>query len=215
VNYYQISTCMVVPVYFCFGGLELQITQSHFASIFISFLLCPYLLDCLDPSIRVDTHRLVVRCPVLWKYLFWCEKNKAAYLYQPNLIVQTHGRKIELIILLWPGLESECTVNSTSTLEGAATSEHVWISKILSPQFQSVYRRCLNDISNGSCHVIIHPYFLFVFVLPHYSMLASLCRNSTIISQFIPAHTLVLSQFPDLMQRKILFSWELLGSKNL
>lgn len=156
-----------------------------------------------------------MRCPFLRKYLFWCKKNKAAYLCQPILIVQIQGRKNELIIILWPGLESGCTVNSPSTLEGATTSEHAWISKIVSPQFQSVCRSCWNDISNRSCHVIVNPCFLFVFVPPHHSTLASLCSNSTIISQSIPAHTLALSWLSDLLQIKILFSWEFLGSKNL
>lgn len=137
-------------------------------------------------------------------YLFWCEKKIKLHTYAAQSDC-TNTWKKELIILLWPGLESECTINSTSTLEGAVTSEHVSISKIVSPQFQSVCRRCWNDISNGSCHIFVNPCFLFVFVLPHHSMLASLCSNSIIISQPIPAHTLAVSRLPDLLPKKNLF----------
>jgi hypothetical protein len=195
---------MLVPVYFCFGGLELQITRSHFTSILISFLLCPFLLDCMDPSIRVDTHSFSCQMSSFMKisFLVWKKIKLHSYAAQSDC---TNTWKKEWIILLWPGLESECKVNSATTLEGAVTSERVSVSKILSPQFQSVCRRCWNDISNGSCHVIVNPCFLFVFVLPHHSTLASLCSNSIIITQPIPAHTLVLSRLPDLLQRKILF----------
>jgi len=58
---------------------------------------------------------------------------------------------------------------------------------------------------NLNVQLILPPCFLFVFVLPHHSTLASLCSNSIITSQPIPAHTLALSLLPDLLQRTILF----------
>lgn len=115
------------------------------------------------------------------------------------------------MILLWPGLESESTVNATVHLKVQLHQNVYEYPKLWVHNFSLFTEDPGMIFKIGPVRSVLS----VVTVLPHHSTLASLYCSSTTVSQSIPAHTLALSWLPDLLQRRILFSWEFLSSKNI